>query len=130
GAGQIIEIASTKGVEFDVVPMLNRIENPPRGRSHGMSGALGLIGLKSGTTLRGKGRQVVPVGDRLVVEASGGGGYGAPFDRASGLVASDLLAGLVSGEAAERDYGVVFTPGGTLDHRATAARRRTQGDPP
>jgi len=43
----------------------------------------------------------------------GGGGWGDPLDRDPALVLDDVLDELVSREAAERDYGVVFS--GDLD---------------
>lgn len=45
---------------------------------------------------------------RLSIESPGGGGFGNPFDRAVDLVVRDVEDGLVSREAAERDYGVAL----------------------
>lgn len=42
--------------------------------------------------------------------AGGGGGYGDPFERPAALVADEVLNGVVSPEAAERDYGVAVDP--------------------
>ena len=67
----------------------------------------------------------VPEGDRLVFETPGGGGYGNPADRATADVASDVAKSLVSREAAERDYGVVFDADGEVEEDATRARRRS-----
>lgn len=52
----------------------------------------------------------VPVyeGDRLVFETAGAGGLGDPLDRDPEAVARDVRRGLVSREAAEREYGVVL----------------------
>ncbi len=63
-------------------------------------------------------------GDVVSIRATGGGGYGDPFARDPGLVAADVRSGLLSEEAAERDYGVVVDAG-EVDHVATAARRAT-----
>ena len=52
--------------------------NPPRGRDGGGDGAPGRVMLKSGATLRPKGFQIIPDGDRLVLELPGGGGMGDP----------------------------------------------------
>jgi N-methylhydantoinase B len=58
--------------------------------------------------MRGKGFQEVPPGDRLVVHTPGGGGIGAPAERAAERVARDLADELVSEETARDLYG--FTP--------------------
>jgi N-methylhydantoinase B len=60
---------------------------------------------RSGETLRTKGFQVIPDGDRLLLEMPGGGGMGDPKDRDPALLARDVRDGLVSPEAARRDYG-------------------------
>ena len=64
----------------------------------GATAAAGYVGLKSGQKMRGKGFQTVPPGDRLVVMTPGGGGIGAPGERAAGERARDLADGLVSDE--------------------------------
>ncbi len=70
--------------------------NPPRGRDGGGDGAPGRVSLKSGAALRTKGFQVIPDGDRLVLELPGGGGTGNPAERDPAAVARDLRDGLVS----------------------------------
>jgi N-methylhydantoinase B len=57
------------------------------------------------------------------LDQSGGGGYGDPFERPAELVAQDVADGYVSPEGAARDYGVVVTADGSVDAKATAARR-------
>ena len=76
--GQMIEIESGVGRPFDILAAFDRIDHPPRGRDGGQDGQAGYVGLKSGQTLKGKGFQLVPPGDRLVVLTPGGGGIGAP----------------------------------------------------
>jgi N-methylhydantoinase B len=78
GDGQVIEIAHAQGAPFAIFALFDRIENPARGRSGGGAGAPGSIRLASGAMLRGKGKQIVPAGDSVVLELPGGGGYGAP----------------------------------------------------
>lgn len=77
GDGQVIEIEHRQGAPFAVFALFDRIDHPARGRDGGASGAPGRIALASGTALRGMGKQVVPAGDRLVLELPGGGGLGA-----------------------------------------------------
>ena len=79
--------------------------------------------LESGPTLRNKGFQVIPEHDRLIVEMPGGGGYGDPLARDAEAVRDDVRKGLVSRQAAERDYGVCIRDDLTLDPEATAKRR-------
>ena len=45
----------------------------------------------------------------MIAETPGGGGWGNPFDRDPELVLRDVRDGVVSTEAARRDYGVVVT---------------------
>jgi len=63
-------------------------------------------------------------GDRLVLIAAGGGGYGDPFARDPVLVAADVRDGKVSVEAAASSYGVVVDPRtGMVDQAATERLR-------
>ncbi len=61
-------------------------------------------------------------GDVLMMESSGGGGFGDPLDRDPSRVAADLAEGYVTPGAAEAIYGVVWR-GGAIDAAATLARR-------
>ena len=73
---------------------------------------------KSKEILRGIARGTV-----LVQTAGGGGGYGDPFERAAESVAEEVHNGLISPEAAARDYGVAVSADGGIDRAATAALR-------
>ncbi len=106
--------------------MFDRVTYPARGRSGGGNGLNGRVRLASGTELRAKGRQIVPAGDRLIMEMPGGGGFGDPFARDAERVRDDVLNELVSREAAERDYGVVLTADGGVDLEATKRRRASR----
>jgi N-methylhydantoinase B len=65
-------------------------------------------------------------GDRIVLQSSGGGGYGDPLDRDPGAVANDVREGLISRRKAELAYGVVFN-GTQVDEEATRRRREDIG---
>lgn len=60
--------------------------------------------------------------DFVVVETSGGGGYGDPLERSLDLVRRDLRFGYVSAARARQRYGVVLRDG-EVDSVATAASR-------
>ena len=61
-------------------------------------------------------------GDVLMMESSGGGGFGDALERDPALVVADLAEGYVTPAAAEAIYGVVLVRG-VVDATATAARR-------
>ncbi|MCW5747692.1 MAG: hydantoinase B/oxoprolinase family protein [Alphaproteobacteria bacterium] len=106
GLGQIIEVGSGVDMPFDLLAAYDRIDFPPRGRDGGHNGAPGYVGLKSGATLKGKGSQTIPPGDRLVVMTPGGGGLGDPRHRDAAHLAHDVAEGLVSPDRARADYGL------------------------
>jgi N-methylhydantoinase B len=62
-------------------------------------------------------------GDVVVMESSGGGGYGDPLERDVALVLGDLAEGVVTPRTAGDVYGVVIRDG-RVDDDATAHRRR------
>ena len=61
-------------------------------------------------------------GDVLVMDSSGGGGFGDPLEREPDRLADDLAEGYVTAAAAERDYGVIWRDG-SIDAAATEAKR-------
>ena len=125
GAGQIMEVAHAADAAFAINTMFDRVVYPPRGRNGGGAGWTGRVRLKSGAAeLKGKGRQTIPRGERLVLEMPGGGGLGDPLDRDPGRVVADVRNGLVSVGRACADYGVVIGPDGHPDRDATITERR------
>ncbi|MBV9736114.1 MAG: hydantoinase B/oxoprolinase family protein [Acidisphaera sp.] len=123
GFGQIMEIGGKDDLEFACNAVFDRVGHPPRGRAGGQAGAGGRVELKSGKTLRTKGFQIIPDGDRLLLSLPGGGGMGDPTTRDPALVARDVRDGLVSEEQARQRYKVA-APHGNLDAAATAELRR------
>ena len=105
GIGQIMEIAAKGDLEFAVNATFDRVAHAPKGREGGQDGAAGVVRLKSGKKLRTKGFQVIPDGDRLILELPGGGGMGDPHDRDPASVARDVRDGLVSKTVAREVYG-------------------------
>ena len=123
GCGPVMEIGVKGEREFAVNAIFDRVANPPHGRDGGWDGAAGQVGLQSGATLRTKGLQTVPAGERLLLQLPGGGGMGDPAARDAALVARDVRDGLVSVAAARTAYRVVVDALGTLDAAATATLR-------
>jgi N-methylhydantoinase B len=88
--------------------------NPPWGTAGGQCGRPGRIVINPG---RSDERMLGPINDGLIlsqgdvlrIETGGGGGWGHPFDREPERVREDVLDGVVSGESARDDYGVVLT---------------------
>jgi N-methylhydantoinase B len=124
GFGQSMEIGAKDDLEFAVNAVFDRVGHAPRGRAGGEDGATGTVTLKSGPALRTKGFQVIPEGDRLMLQLPGGGGMGEPPLREPALVARDVRDGLVSAEAARSFYKVALAPDGGVDVLATEVLRR------
>ena len=127
GLGQHMEIGGAEGAPFSVLAQFERVDNPARGREGGGNGANGGVELASGKKLRAKGQQSIPPGDRLQLTLPGGAGYGDPFARDAGRVLEDVRDGLISEEAAKRDYGVALSTDGEVDTKASQALRAKQG---
>ena len=127
GLGQVMEITNREDVPFGIHAVFERIDHPPRGRDGGREGLTGRARLASGATLKGKGFQVIPKGDRLIVEMPGGGGFGDPARRDPAAVRKDVRDELISRAAAERDYKVVLRDDLTVDEAATRDLRNGTG---
>jgi N-methylhydantoinase B len=123
GFGQVMEIAGKGDLEFAVNAVFDRVANAPRGRDGGLDGAAGEVRQTSGKKLRTKGFQIIPDGERLLLNLPGGGGMGDPATRDPALVARDVRDGLVSVEAARTMYKVAVAADGALDATATLKLR-------
>ena len=103
-------------------------------------GCYGLNGGKAGqpfcvtVDLAGEARELgglvdgeqVTKGQVVRVVTTGGGGWGDPLERETGLVLRDVVEGRVSPQSASEDYGVVLVDdadGYVVDEAATATRR-------
>ncbi|MEM1049843.1 MAG: hydantoinase B/oxoprolinase family protein [Pseudomonadota bacterium] len=106
GLGQFMEVGAADGYEFDFSAMLDRVDHPARGRDGGGAGGATEIGLDDGTPLRGKGRQAIPAGRRVMLAFPGGGGLGAPRERDRAAVRRDLRREYISEQAAREIYGL------------------------
>ncbi len=124
GLGQVMEVVTLDDAAFAISANYDRVVYPPRGRNGGKDGKPGVLSLGSGAMLKSKGQQTIPKTEAVIIEMPGGGGLGDPFERDPMKVAEDVDLGLVSRQAAERDYGVMLRDDHTVDHDATASRRR------
>ena len=106
GLGQVMEVSSREDAAFGLFAGFERVKFPARGRNGGGPGQRGAVSLKSGVGLQPKGLQVVPSGERLVIEMPGGGGMGPAVERDPAAVRRDVRLGYLSPEAAKREYGV------------------------
>ncbi|MEG0001749.1 hydantoinase B/oxoprolinase family protein [Comamonas sp.] len=101
GLGQTIAVENADGAPMVLAASWDRVRFAPRGALGGGDGARGRAWLQhAGTPLRGKGRQLIPAGEVLIVETPGGAGLGNPRERAPARLAQDLRAGLVTPENA------------------------------
>jgi N-methylhydantoinase B len=125
GLGQTMEISNREAAPFGIFATFERVHYPARGREGGAPGANGRVRLGSGTDLKNKGFQMIPAGDRLIIEMPGGGGYGGAMARDPESVAADVKSQLISAEAAAADYGVIVSVDGVLDGVATVAKRQS-----
>ena len=130
GLGQIIEVESSEGSDFNLFASVDRVKFPARGSDGGRSGARGHLAFESGKVLKGKGKQLIPSDEVLVFQTPGGGGYGAPHRRPVDEVVADVSSNLVSVKAARRDYGVVIKANGQVDRVATRDKRKSLAKTP
>ena len=104
GLGQHMEVGATEGHEFDFSAMLDRVDHPARGRRGGFEGHPTTIERSDGELMRGKGKQFVPHGEKVIMGFPGGAGYGDPASRDRDAVRRDLLRGYISVAAARDIY--------------------------
>ena len=123
GLGQLMEVGACDGHEFDLQAMFDRVNHPALGRNGGQAGAPTTLALDDGTKMRGKGKQFVPHGRRVLMAFPGGAGYGDPALRDRAAVIRDLALGYISAETARDLYGL---DDAGIDAAQAQARR---GDP-
>lgn len=106
GLGQFMEVGARDGHEFDISAMFDRVDHPARGRHGGGNGAPTTIAQDDGTAMKGKGKQFVPHGRRVMMAFPGGAGYGNSDQRDPARVRRDLARGYISETVARRDFGL------------------------
>lgn len=83
-----------------------RYRYPPEGLFGGKDGAKARF-MVNDSVGNPYGLTLLNPGDRVTIDAAGGGGYGDPFTRDPESAAHDVAQGYISIEGAKRDYGVV-----------------------
>ena len=106
GLGQSMEVGVSEGHEFDFQAMFDRVNYPARGRQGGHDGAPTKISRDDSTPMKGKGKQFVPHGRKVMLAFPGGAGYGKASERDPELVERDLARDYISVQAAMTDYGL------------------------
>jgi len=106
GLGQYMEVGAQEGHEFDFSAMFDRVDHPALGRVGGGPGAPTTISRSDGSEMRGKGRQFVPHGQKVMLAFPGGAGYGEASTRNRAHVTRDLVRGYISAQSAKDDYGL------------------------
>jgi N-methylhydantoinase B len=105
GLGQAIELEVRTGEPYAVSVLADRMRFPAEGYAGGGPGATAAFRTSEGGTPDPKTTQLLPAGSRFTLELPGGGGFHDPAERDRAALAEDVAEGLVSPEAAERDYG-------------------------
>jgi len=121
GLGQTIEVGSREDAPFAIFARFQRVKYPAAGRGGGANGAAGTLHLSSGAAVPPRGTQIIPAGERLVVEMPGGGGLGDPLSRDPSAVERDVAMGYVSRQAARDLYGLTLDDKGKANSASAGA---------
>ncbi|MDZ7697052.1 MAG: hydantoinase B/oxoprolinase family protein [Deltaproteobacteria bacterium] len=119
--------------DFAPIPPVNlgiqsgRYRYPPEGLFGGKDGSKArfLVNDRSGNPY---GLTQLKPGDRVLIDAAGGGGYGSPLERDPERVKQDVKEGYVTLDGAKAAYGVIIDPETLeLDMEATRKERASAG---
>jgi N-methylhydantoinase B len=105
GNAQRIRFRSLSVAPLTMTIRHERIRFPPRGLFGGQNGAAG-VDLLNGVPLAAKSRTVLSKGDEVTFQTPGGGGLFRPSEREQQRIDDDIASGLVTPEAAAKDYAV------------------------
>lgn len=114
-----------------MISVLERCNSPHWGVAGGLPGGRTYGVLDS--SIYGQGFEIIKTPDQpiakedlLSIRTGGGGGYGNPLERDPERVLEDVLEELVSIEAAQELYGVVFDDEGRIDYEDTKRIRESR----
>ncbi|MFY0610441.1 MAG: hydantoinase B/oxoprolinase family protein [Hyphomicrobiaceae bacterium] len=105
GNAQRIRFRSLSKAPLTMTIRHERIRFPPRGLLGGLNGTPGIDQL-NGEPLAAKSRTVLAQGDEVMFQTPGGGGLFPASERAKEQIDDDIASGLVTQNAAAKDYGV------------------------
>ena len=114
GCGQRLHLGMRTSRDFRFAPLMDRIHHAPKGYDGGHNGALATVALSTGESIVQKGTRDLAPGTEITLNLPGGGGLGDPAERDPALIQQDLRNGIVSPEAAERDYDITVLPDGSV----------------
>lgn len=124
GCGQTLEVAVRTDRSYRFAPLFDRLQHAAAGYGGGGDGALADIALSSGEHYTHKGSRELDPTVEITLHLPGGGGFYDPLTRDPAAVLADVANGLVTVDAARRDYGVIVDAMSlTLDLNATGLER-------
>ncbi|MCI5045258.1 MAG: hydantoinase B/oxoprolinase family protein [Aquisalinus sp.] len=106
GMGQVLEFSHAGHQPMVISKMFERVQNAARGQSGGMAGGKGSVTLSGGIELKGMGRDIIPEGQRIIIQTPGGGGKGSPQSRSQEATLVDLKSGFISRRNALENFGL------------------------
>jgi N-methylhydantoinase B len=108
GLGQQMRFGIRSDRPWTIAALFDRIRFAPRGYLGGHDGARGAFMLSDGSHPDPKMQRTLAPDVEVTMSLPGGGGFWPPFERDASAVLKDVVAGKVSLEAAEREYGVAI----------------------
>jgi N-methylhydantoinase B len=116
GLGQEVELEAVAPEALTIRAEHGKLKTPPRGFRGGSDGAPGGVYV-NGKPIPDKLPVILCQGDRMRLVTPGSGGMYAPAERCRSAIERDVEEGVVTAEAAARDYGI---PPGTAAGRHNA----------
>ncbi|MET3663584.1 hydantoinase B/oxoprolinase family protein [Caulobacter sp. 1776] len=104
GLGQDVEVANITRGPIQLTLLGDRERHPALGLLGGGPGAVATAVISDGRSAAMKSRTLIAPGQSVTIRFAGGGGYGPAAERSPAAVAEDVRQGLVTAEAAARDY--------------------------
>lgn len=104
GPAQRIGFKSLSETSITMTIRHERVRFPARGQLGGDPGSCG-IDLLNGEVIAPKSRTMLAKGDHVIFQMPGGGGLFPPSERDPAAIKADIEAGIVSPDAAAKDYG-------------------------